>query len=681
MDPGFNGQVVSLKPLSIGAVYCVYDDERWLKLSIESIYANCDIIYFLVNEKPWYGVESDNQTTLNCILNFPDIAKKINLIRGNWSTETEQRNVGLALLKQEKIDYCLVVDADEIYEPIQLKNMFDFARSHPEIDCWHMQWFTYWKSMNYIIHPKEPFEPVFLTKVQSTSFVNNRLVTAPKHELIPPAIGICHHMSYARSNQEIQKKISTFSHANEILPDWYQQIWLQWDLNQNMQALHPTQPQWYKQAISQPFSALPSVLKRVFVSELEQNDNSPGPDLKRQHIQHHLAGNYQQAQRTLNQLIEAQYAKRLQQFQRQHLYFEIYSQLMPPEWQKDSFQWFRLSLILQELGLYYSAEKHVSKALTMQAQSMETQSMYAQMRENLKSIVKPLQWSEPTQVPYKPCVSVIILTYNQLNFTRECLENLLQFTPAMKELIIIDNASRGGTIEYLDQWRQAIELPVRIIQNEENVGFSRGVNQGLALCQSDWIVLLNNDVIVTPFWLEKLLKHASESRIVSPVYGNFTLDQTPRILFPFFRDSSLPILLEYASQVYQQFNHQIKETHRLSGTCLLFHQQVLDRIGGFDPRFKIGYFEDDDWSYRAKLAGFSLLEVLDTFVYHFGGATMTHFENISQLRLENWQRFCLKWDLSLEDYPEPIFKPLEEILNRTNVQTLHIPLSEGTTGV
>jgi hypothetical protein len=148
-----------LKQASFGAVYVIFDDDRWLSVSLESVYQECDIILVLIARAPWNGPARSTESTIECVTSFPDPLKKIQIVRGDWKTETQQRNEGLRLLRKAGIDYCFVVDADEIYDPLQLRRMMIFAPCLPEVDCWHISMVTYWKSYLYRIDPPEQFQP------------------------------------------------------------------------------------------------------------------------------------------------------------------------------------------------------------------------------------------------------------------------------------------------------------------------------------------------------------------------------------------------------------------------------------------------------------------------------------------------------------------------------------------
>jgi GT2 family glycosyltransferase len=115
--------------------------------------------------------------------------------------------------------------------------------------------------------------------------------------------------------------------------------------------------------------------------------------------------------------------------------------------------------------------------------------------------------------------SIVILTHNQLALTQACIQSIRRYTPPSPyELIVVDNASTDGTIDWLKE-----QPDVRLIANSGNAGFTRGCNQGMRHATGDRLLLLNNDTVVTPRWLEQLTACLeSDERIgaVGPVTDN-----------------------------------------------------------------------------------------------------------------------------------------------------------------
>src|SRR5439155_20826549 len=106
-----------------------------------------------------------------------------------------------------------------------------------------------------------------------------------------------------------------------------------------------------------------------------------------------------------------------------------------------------------------------------------------------------------TLSPFASVTSIVILTHNQLPFTRECLESIRRSTDEPYELIVVDNASTDGTLDYLNSCGN-----VHVIANNDNRGFPAAANQGIQAATGKQVLLLNNDCVVTPGWLVRMLR-------------------------------------------------------------------------------------------------------------------------------------------------------------------------------
>ena len=96
-------------------------------------------------------------------------------------------------------------------------------------------------------------------------------------------------------------------------------------------------------------------------------------------------------------------------------------------------------------------------------------------------------------------VSLVIALYNQVDYTRRCIESILECTPRPYELILVDNASVDATADYVRG------LSATVISNRTNLGCAKAWNQGIRASHGDVVGILNNDIVVTPGWIEKLL--------------------------------------------------------------------------------------------------------------------------------------------------------------------------------
>ena len=216
--------------------------------------------------------------------------------------------------------------------------------------------------------------------------------------------------------------------------------------------------------------------------------------------------------------------------------------------------------------------------------------------------------------------SIIILTYNQLDYTRLCLDSVLKYTDTPYEIILVDNASTDGTVKFLEKFAEG-RPNVRLILNATNTGFGHGNNQALEVAQGDYIVFLNNDVVVTQDWLGHMIRHLEFGRGVGLVGPRSNSVAGSQLVQPVPYTESLAEMQAYAQSFYAQHQGLARETIRLVGFCLLASRQLIDLIGGFDENYGSGNYEDDDLCLRSYVAGFRHLIAEDVFVHHYGSQT------------------------------------------------------------
>ncbi|MBI3817368.1 MAG: glycosyltransferase [Planctomycetes bacterium] len=256
-----------------------------------------------------------------------------------------------------------------------------------------------------------------------------------------------------------------------------------------------------------------------------------------------------------------------------------------------------------------------------------------------------IDWFEPT--PDEPLVSIVIPVWNNLQFTNTCLRSIAGYTGIPHEVIVVDNGSTDGTPEFLKSQRR-----VRTITNDKNLGFAAACNQGMRAARGKHILLLNNDVVVTPRWLELLLSHAA----ADPAFGVLG----PRTNFAAGPQQLSSVSYKNLGEL-ESFAAAFREAHageraivpRIIGLCMFIKRECYDRVGLLDERFGIGNFEDDDYCVRARLAGFQCVIAGDVFVHHFGSQTFKLLGvDFKQLMLENRGKFVEKWkDLIAQGEP------------------------------
>ncbi len=259
--------------------------------------------------------------------------------------------------------------------------------------------------------------------------------------------------------------------------------------------------------------------------------------------------------------------------------------------------------------------------------------------------------------------SIIIPCHGQLAYTELCVESLFGGTPEAFELILVDNGSPDDTRVWAEQ--QARNDPrVHVLPLGENLGFARGVNAGLAAARGSEVLVLNNDAVVTQGWLSRLraaLDASPRTGIVGPMCNYL---DGPQLIPEVPYDDDLDDMVLFAERWAEEHAGQRESAHRIVGFCMLVRSELVNEIGGFDPRFGNGNFEDDDFCLRALLAGWDLVIARDCFVHHFGSRTFLSLGSRAgyrQAMLAGFERFRHKWQLPMPAEGQPWYRPQDVI--------------------
>ena len=246
-------------------------------------------------------------------------------------------------------------------------------------------------------------------------------------------------------------------------------------------------------------------------------------------------------------------------------------------------------------------------------------------------------------------VSIIALTYNQLDYTKVFIQSLYQFTKVPFELIIVDNNSNQDTIDLLKELEKS-DYSIKVIFNNKNLGFPKGINQAIKAASGNYILIANNDIVVTKGWIERMLKIAeSDPKIglvgpISNLVSGRQLDENSQY-------RTMEEMHNYAAEVKQKNKGEILEFPRVAFLCTLIKKEVIEKIGGLDERFSPGNFEDDDYCLRAQKAGFKTVIVKDVFIHHFGSKSFTAegLEKYKTILEKNQKIFIDKWGATPEE--------------------------------
>lgn len=226
-------------------------------------------------------------------------------------------------------------------------------------------------------------------------------------------------------------------------------------------------------------------------------------------------------------------------------------------------------------------------------------------------------------MPLNDMVSITIVTYNSGRFIKRCLESVLEQRYPNREIIVIDNASTDGTTDILEQFDDR----VKIIYNDENIGFAAAQNQAIQLSRGEWILTLNPDVLLMTGFIQELVDAGKADPKCGTVCGKLltilaTFDLPEQQLVDSTGIYFTPMLrhLDRGSQEVDN-GHYTKPEYVFGATAAaaLYRRTMIDDISldgdFFDPDFFV-YREDADVAWRAQLMGWRCVYTPDARGYH-----------------------------------------------------------------
>lgn len=277
-------------------------------------------------------------------------------------------------------------------------------------------------------------------------------------------------------------------------------------------------------------------------------------------------------------------------------------------------------------------------------------------------------------------ISIIIVTFNQIKYTLECIKSIKKFIKIPYEIMVIDNASSDETLQKLKEYEE-----ITLICNNKNAGFPAAVNQGINKALGDYILILNNDTVLTEKLVDRMievLESDPKIGIVGPISNEVSGLQKDNNA----KYNSIEEMHKYAAEVQQKNKGEILHFPRVAFLCTLIKREVIDKIGGLDERFSPGNFEDDDFCLRAQLAGYKTVIAKDVFIHHYGSKSFkaNGLEEYKK-RLEiNRQIFIDKWgadpdEIWLKNKPikkHQIYYPIDKNLFKQHLERTRILIAD-----
>jgi hypothetical protein len=250
-------------------------------------------------------------------------------------------------------------------------------------------------------------------------------------------------------------------------------------------------------------------------------------------------------------------------------------------------------------------------------------------------------------------VSVVIVNYNSGEFLKGCIKNV-RCSDCSLEIIVVDNASTDGSADFLRDF-SSNDVSVQVIRNEENSGFSAGVNRGVRYSNSENVLLLNPDCLVFPHTIGLLsdaLNTDASAGIVGGLVFNFDGSEQRgcrrreptlvRSLGKVIRRHTFAAELNQVDMTDEPLPEKRISVDSVSGSFLMIRRGIFADIGGMDEGFFL-HFEDFDLCRRVRDIGWNVVFVPDISIFHYGGGSSEYLDHrVSREKHRSMRRYQRK---------------------------------------
>lgn len=236
----------------------------------------------------------------------------------------------------------------------------------------------------------------------------------------------------------------------------------------------------------------------------------------------------------------------------------------------------------------------------------------------------------------EPLVGIIVLNYKNVDDTEECIGSLKKIDYKNYFIVIVDNNSQDGSFEKLSK----LYPELTVLEIGENRGYAAGNNFGIkqALQKgADYICILNNDVVVEPNFLGKLVSYMEQNPKVGITGANICEYYNKEVV------QSTGFVINYHTARTPGINKGKKQKNIINkaplpcdavcGACMLIRKEVISKVG-LIPEIYFLFYEETEWCVRTKKAGFEIVSIMDAIVYHKGSATIKKTKGLSDYYMQ-----------------------------------------------
>lgn len=265
-----------------------------------------------------------------------------------------------------------------------------------------------------------------------------------------------------------------------------------------------------------------------------------------------------------------------------------------------------------------------------------------------------VQWLPGCPASRLQKTSIIIPCHNGRALTDACLRSLLETLPHgfHGEIIVVDDASGDRTAASLKHWAKQ-DARVKILRNRRNLGFVDTCNRGAAAASGEILIFLNNDLVLLPGWLSPLLRvfrNFPDAGVVGGklIFPDGTLQEAGGVVFG---DGSAMNFGRGDTELDAPLYNFVREVDYCSGALFATRRALFNKLGGFDTKFRPGYYEDTDYCFKARKCGFRVYYQPEGAVVHREGGTagtdvsrgMKRYQVINQAKFkQRWKSALLR---------------------------------------
>lgn len=264
------------------------------------------------------------------------------------------------------------------------------------------------------------------------------------------------------------------------------------------------------------------------------------------------------------------------------------------------------------------------------------------MEDRIMSIQNKTEFAESSAgKEASPLVSIVVLAYNHLEYTRQCIESINRYTSHIDyELITINNGSSDGTDEYFNSLSHKKKISFK-----ENIGVCKAINHGFRIAEGKYTMNVSNDIVATTRWLDNLIicmQTDAKIGMVVPVCNASCNYQ--QLTLPFTAMNEIQL---FAESYNVSDPNKWEERLKLCTYAGIYRTEIQKALGGFDEDFNPGCYDDDAICFSIRRMGYKVILAKDTFVHHFGARSFNEeYVKDNTLQMRNMCLFMSKFGVN-----------------------------------